>query len=73
VAVYADGQPRRWLINLPSSASVRPTSTAGRAVRPQADRAEYHYRGKDKRILVRISGKVKPSQAKKFETAVAAL
>ncbi len=34
---------------------------------------EYHYRGKDKRILVRISGKVKPSQAKKFEIAVAAL
>lgn len=34
---------------------------------------EYHYRGKDKRILVRISGKVKPSQAKKFEAVVVAL
>lgn len=34
---------------------------------------EYHYRGKDKRILVRITGDVKPSQAKKFESVAATL
>jgi hypothetical protein len=34
---------------------------------------EYHYRPADKRILVRLTGKVKPSEAKKFEQAVAAL
>lgn len=34
---------------------------------------EYHYRPADRRILVRLTGKVKPSQAKKFEDAVAKL
>lgn len=34
---------------------------------------EYHYRAADKRILVRLTGKVKPSQAKKFEAAVTTL
>jgi hypothetical protein len=34
---------------------------------------EYHFRPTDKQILVRLSGKVKPAQAKKFETAVAKL
>ena len=34
---------------------------------------EYHYRPTDRRILVRLTGKVKPSQAKKFEDAVAKL
>lgn len=32
---------------------------------------EYHYRGKDKRILVRIIGDVKPSTAKRFEPVAA--
>lgn len=34
---------------------------------------EYHYRPADRRILVRLTGKVKPSAAKPFETAVASL
>ncbi|WP_328381133.1 hypothetical protein OHQ88_27915 [Micromonospora zamorensis] len=34
---------------------------------------EYHYRPADRRILVRLTGKVKPSQAKKFADAVAKL
>lgn len=34
---------------------------------------EYHYRGKDKRILVRIVGAVKPSTAKRFEPVAATL
>ncbi|MEH0820907.1 MULTISPECIES: hypothetical protein [unclassified Micromonospora] len=34
---------------------------------------EYHYRPADQRVLVRLTGKVKPSQAKKFEDAVAKL
>lgn len=34
---------------------------------------EYHYQPADKRILVRLTGKVKPSEARKFEQAVAAL
>ncbi|WP_435589980.1 hypothetical protein [Micromonospora aurantiaca (nom. illeg.)] len=34
---------------------------------------EYHYRADKGRALVRVSGKVKPSQAKMIETAVAGL
>ncbi|WP_255541043.1 hypothetical protein [Micromonospora sp. 4G55] len=34
---------------------------------------EYHYRAAQGRVLVRVSGKVKPSQAKKIEMAVAGL
>lgn len=34
---------------------------------------EYHYRGKDRRILVRITGEVKPSVAKTFEPVAAKL
>jgi hypothetical protein len=34
---------------------------------------EYHYRSVDRRILVRITGKVKPSLAKQFEVAVTKL
>ncbi|MFI7492997.1 hypothetical protein ACIBXA_31965 [Micromonospora echinaurantiaca] len=34
---------------------------------------EYHYRADGGRVLVRVSGKVKPSQAKKIEAAVAGL
>ncbi|GAA2532639.1 hypothetical protein [Pilimelia columellifera] len=31
---------------------------------------EWHYRPKDRRVLVRVSGKVKPSMAKQVETVV---
>lgn len=34
---------------------------------------EYHYRPADKRVLVRLSGKIKPSVAKQFEAAVVGL
>ncbi|MFF0316659.1 hypothetical protein ACFYPH_18790 [Micromonospora sp. NPDC005252] len=34
---------------------------------------EYHYRADQGRVLVRVSGKVKPSLAKKVETALAGL
>jgi hypothetical protein len=34
---------------------------------------EYHYRPADKRVLVRLTGAVKPSKAKAYEAAVAAL
>jgi hypothetical protein len=34
---------------------------------------EYHYRADEGRVLVRVSGKVKPSQAKNIEAAVAGL
>ncbi|MGW5079546.1 hypothetical protein [Micromonospora echinospora] len=34
---------------------------------------EYHYRADGGKVLVRVSGKVKPSQAKKIEAAVAGL
>ncbi|TNH30884.1 hypothetical protein FHG89_04995 [Micromonospora orduensis] len=34
---------------------------------------EYHYRADQGRVLVRVSGKVKPSLAKKVETAMAGL
>ncbi|MEU7752837.1 hypothetical protein [Micromonospora sp. NPDC049171] len=34
---------------------------------------EYHYRADDGRVLVRVSGKVKPTQAKKIEGAVSAM
>lgn len=34
---------------------------------------EYHYQPADKRILVRLTGEVKPSAAKAYEAAVAAL
>lgn len=34
---------------------------------------EYHYRPADRRILVRLTGTVKPSQANRYEAAVVAL
>ncbi|PWR08974.1 hypothetical protein DKT68_13340 [Micromonospora acroterricola] len=34
---------------------------------------EYHYRADQGRVLVRVSGKVKPTQAKKIEAAVLGL
>lgn len=34
---------------------------------------EYHYRTGEGKVLVRISGKVKPSIAKKIEEAIASL
>ncbi|MEV0214377.1 hypothetical protein [Micromonospora sp. NPDC050695] len=34
---------------------------------------EYHYRADSGRVLVRVSGKVKPTQAKKVEAAVAGM
>ncbi|WP_346533859.1 hypothetical protein [Micromonospora sp. DPT] len=32
---------------------------------------EYHYRADEGRVLVRVSGKVEPSQAKKIEAVLA--
>ncbi|MEV4212178.1 hypothetical protein [Micromonospora sp. NPDC049662] len=34
---------------------------------------EYHYRTDNGRVLVRVSGKVKPTAAKKVEAAVSAM